>query len=148
MPYFIFQKNKDNIENTVYKIAENDSDLSKLNINNSDYKIIEVTQANFNDVKFGIKHPVKYNNNDISFINFTHKFNNKLSLELEIKMQSNNIKNFIENNLNHSLYARWDNYLNQLNNLNLDLISYPINKSLEQYFNDLGQPSFNILQLP
>jgi len=35
-----------------------------------------------------------------------------------------------------------------LNNLNLDSISYPLNKSLEQYFNDLGQPSFNILQLP
>ena len=148
MPYFIFLKNSDNIENTIYKIAENDSDLSKLNINNSDYKIIEVTQANFNDVKLGIKHPIKYNNNDISFINLTHKFNNKLSLEVEIKTQSNNIKNFTENNLNHSLYARWNNYLNQLNNLNLDSITYPVNKSLEQYFNDLGQPSYNILQLP
>jgi len=101
MPYFIFQKNSDNIENTIYKIAENDSDLSKLNIINSDYKIIEVTQATFNDVKFGIKHPIKYNNNDVGFINLTHKFNNKLSLELEIKLQSNNIKNFTENNLNH-----------------------------------------------
>jgi hypothetical protein len=36
----------------------------------------------------------------------------------------------------------------QLNNLNLDSITYPLNKSLEQYFNDLGQPSLNPLQIP
>jgi hypothetical protein len=40
------------------------------------------------------------------------------------------------------------NYYTQLNNLNLDNITYPLNKSLEQYLSDLGQPSYNILQLP
>ena len=34
------------------------------------------------------------------------------------------------------------------NNLNLDNIVFPLEKSLEQYFKDLGQPSYNILQLP
>jgi hypothetical protein len=36
----------------------------------------------------------------------------------------------------------------QLNNLNLDSITYPLNKSLEQYFSDLGQTSLNPLQIP
>jgi hypothetical protein len=63
-----------------------------------------------------------------------------------------NIKNLInffkENNSNHPSFEIWSNYYNQLNNLNLDSISYPLDKSLEQYFNDLGQPSYNILQMP
>ena len=58
------------------------------------------------------------------------------------------IKQFIEYNPNHSLFTLWNNYYNQLDSLNLDNITYPLNKSLEQYFSDLGQPSLNILQLP
>ena len=56
MVYFIFGKNLDNIEGTIYRIAENQSDLNNLNILQSDYKIIEDSQSNFNLVKsrFGL----------------------------------------------------------------------------------------------
>ena len=148
MSYFIFLKNSDNIEGTLHKIAENESDLNNLNIIKSDYKIIEVSQDSFNSVKFDLKRPTKYNNDNITFINITPKYDAKVVLKAEIEMQVNFIRSFLENNLNHPLYTRWNNYLNQLNSLNLDTFSYPLNKSLEQYFNDLGQPSFNILQLP
>jgi hypothetical protein len=46
------------------------------------------------------------------------------------------------------LYDMWNNYYNQLNTLNLDNITFPFNQSLEQYFNNLGQPSLSPLQLP
>jgi hypothetical protein len=46
------------------------------------------------------------------------------------------------------LYSKWKNYYDQLSSLDLNTIQYPLNKSLEQYFKDLGQPSLNILQLP
>jgi hypothetical protein len=58
------------------------------------------------------------------------------------------MNDFLKNNNNHPLLISWNDYYNQLNNLNLDNIVYPLNKSLEQYFNDIGQPSYNILQLP
>jgi hypothetical protein len=148
MSYFIFLKEFNDISGSFYKIAENKSDLDNLNINKSDYKIIEDTQNNFNAVKFGIKIPLKYNNDLIIFEDINSLIKNKLSLQIQIKDKMETIKLFLDNNSNHPLFNQWNNYLNQLNNLNLDLITYPFNKSLEQYFNDLEQPSFSILQLP
>ena len=148
MAYFVFIKNMDDLEGSLYRIAENLSDLNNLNIMKDDYKIIEDTQTNFNNVKFEVKNILKYNGETITYIDNTPMFKIKSNLEFEINLDKETIKNFLNNNINHPLYNRWNNYYNQLNNLNLDSITYPLNKSLEQYFNDLGQPSYNILQLP
>lgn len=147
MSYFIFLKNLDDIEGTIYKIAENEADLNFLNINKNDYKIIQDTQINFNAVKFSTKSPSKYNGDTIVF-SLQENYLNKINLEQEINNFKKAIKNFTENNPNHPLLNRWNDYYNQLSSLNLDNIAYPLNKSLEQYFNDLGQPSYNILQIP
>ena len=40
MSYFIFLKDLNNIEGTLYKIAENESDLNNLNINKNDFNKI------------------------------------------------------------------------------------------------------------
>jgi hypothetical protein len=152
MSYFIFNKNSDNIENTIYKIAENQNDLTNLNINQSDYKIIEDSQSNFDLTKYGNIHPIKYINNAITFINMGErseiKFDSKQTLQNYLNNFKNQIKQFTDNNPNHPLLDRWNNYYNQLSSLNLDNITFPLNKSLEKYFNDLGQPSINPLQLP
>jgi hypothetical protein len=148
MAYFIFTKNLDNSDGSIYRIAENQSDLNNLNIIQSDYKIIEDSQENFNAVKFGLKSIVKYNGETIIFNDEISVIKNKSNLTSCIKFFKENIKNYLENNKNHALYKRWNDYYNQLNNLNVDSITHPLNKSLEQYFNDLGQPSFHILQLP
>ena len=148
MSYFIFIKNLDNIEGTIYKIAENQSDLNNLNITQSDYKIIEESQSNFDLVKFGNKYSSKYNNNVITFTDQVNSFVSKEKLKNYVDNFKKQIKQFTDNNPYHPLFSLWNNYLNQLNNLNLDNISYPLNKSLEQYFSDLNQPSLNPLQIP
>ena len=148
MAFFIFIKNKDNIPGCLYKIAENISDLNNLNIMQSDYKIIEDSAENFNAVKLQTKIIEKYNAETIFYQNNNLSFSKKIILETIINYEKDTISNFLKNNPNHPLFNRWNDYLNQLNNLNLDSITYPLNKSLEQYFNDLGQPSLNILQLP
>jgi hypothetical protein len=148
MSYFIFLNNSDNLLGTLYRIAENESDLNNLNILKSDYKIIQDSQDNFNLVKFGNKFAEKYNNNSITYIDQTNFFQNKNELQNYVDIFKKQILQFTENNPNHLLFNRWNSYYNQLNNLNLDSITYPLNKSLEQYFNDLGQPLFSILQLP
>jgi hypothetical protein len=148
MSYFIFIKNLDNIEGTLYRIAENQNDLNNLNITQADYKIIEDLQSNFDLVKYGNKFPEKYNSNNITYIDQTVAFTIKEKLESYVNNFKNEIKQFTNNNPNHPLFNKWNNYYNQLNNLNLDNITYPLNKSLEQYFNDLNQPSLNPLQLP
>ena len=148
MSYFIFLKNLDNIEGSLYKIAENESDLNNLNINKNDYKTIEESQSNFDLVKFGNKCALKYNNNNITFVDQATSFVNKEELKLYIDEFKYQIKQFTDNNPNHPLFSRWSNYYNQLNNLNLYNINYTLTMSLEQYFKDLGQPSFHILQIP
>jgi hypothetical protein len=148
MSYFIFAKDLDNIEGTIYRIAENQDDLNNLNITQSIYKIIEDSQINFNLVKFGNKFPKKYNNNVITYTDETVSYPLKEHLKSYVDGVKTAIKDFTKDNPNHPLFNRWNNYYNQLNNLNLNNISYPLNKSLEQYFNDLGQPSLNPLQIP
>jgi hypothetical protein len=148
MAYFIFGKDLNDVENTIYKIAENQSDLDNLNLEKNSYKVIEDLQINFNNVKYGIKLPLKYNNDTITYVDQLSSFKDKTNLSLFINNNKNQIKQFLDNNSNHPLFNRWNSYYIQLNNLNLDNILYPLNKSLEQYFTDLGQPSFNILQLP
>jgi hypothetical protein len=148
MAYFIFGKNLDNINGTIYKIAENQNDLNNLNITPSIYQIIEDSQSNFNLVKLENKFPDKYNNNTITYTDRFFLFYDKNEVQNYVDNVKKQIKQFTNNNPNHPLFSRWNDYYNQLNSLNLETITYPLNKSLEQYLDDLGQPSYNILQLP
>jgi hypothetical protein len=148
MAYFIFSKNLNDVPGTLYAIAENESDLNNLNINKPDYKIIEDNQINFDNVKYGLKIVEKYNNDSIIYIDKIISFKDKNQLSIYVVYFKNIIKQFTENNTNHPLYNLWNNYFSQLNNLNLDNITYPLNKSLEQYFKDINQPSLHPLQIP
>jgi hypothetical protein len=148
MAYFIFTKDLNNTENTIYRIAENSSDLNNLNINPSVYKIIEVNQDDFDAVKYSTKYPLKYNGDAIVFNDITTVFVNKQPLNNYIETVKVKIKEFTNNNLNHTLFNLWNNYYNQLNDLDLDSIQYPLNKSLEQYLKDQNKTSLHPLQLP
>ena len=148
MSYFIFLKNSDNILGTLYRISENQSDLNNLNIDKSNYKIIEDTQENFNAVKYGTKIIDKYNENIINYLNETIVFPTKKNLLDYITNFNKLIFLFLINNTNHPLYNRWNDYYNQLNSLDLDNIQYPLNKSLEQYLKDQNQTSLSPLQIP
>ena len=126
MSYFIFSKNLDNINLTLYRIAEDQLYLNKMNINKNDYKIIEVSQEDFNDVKLELKLPLKYNGDNIIYENIINSFLKK-DLELYIKNYVNLINDFIENNPNHELFNLWNNYNNQVKSFNF----------WNEYFNQL-----------
>jgi hypothetical protein len=148
MAYFVFGKNLDNITNTLYRIASNQSDLNNLNIDQSIYKIIEDNDSNFNSVKFSLKKVLKYDQNNITYVDINQVFKVKEDLNGYLLNIKNQIKTFLDNNSNHPLFSLWNDYLIQLNSLNLNNISFPLNKSLEKYFDDLGQTSLNPLQIP
>jgi hypothetical protein len=148
MTYFIFVKNFDNIEGSLYRIAENENDLNNLNINQNVYKIIEESQNNFENVKYGKKTVSVYNGNVITYQDNNTVFLNKESLNIYIDSCTGFLTHFLKNNINHPQFNQFNSYFNQLKNLNLDSIEYPLNKSLEQYFKDQNLPSFNPLQIP
>jgi hypothetical protein len=147
MAYFIFTKDSDNIVNSIYRIAENELDLNNINIEKTIYKIIEDTDSNFELVKLGKKFPEKYENNSITYISNEFNFNLE-SLKNYIEEYKKNILQFLNNNKNHVLFNRWNEYYNQLNTLNLNNITYPLNVSLEQYFKDQNLTYLNPLQIP
>jgi hypothetical protein len=149
MAYLIYLKNTQEPIGSLYRIAENENDLNQLNINKSDYTIIEISQENF----LGIKNNVRYAILDTKNQQVTYDFKQDIFFTKEdLKNRLNELKNliklFLDNNKNHSSFDKWNNYYNQLNSFNLDNITYPLNNSLEKYFNDLGQLSLNPLQLP
>lgn len=150
MAYLVFHKNKEDLQGYFYRFYENQNDLNNSNINKDDYKIIEDSSFNFNLLKFGNKIPLSYNNvNNIAYLDMNNtSYLTKKSLLDYINCIKPCIYDFIKSSPNHPSFNIWKNYYDQLNNLNLDTITYPLNKSLEEYFNDLGQPSYNILQLP
>lgn len=149
MAYFICNKNLPEIEGTLCKIAENQSDLNNLNINPSDYNIINVVQNDFDNIKYGKKLFGSYNEtNIITYLDLSIAFGSKEDLDNYINSFKNRINDFLINNKQHPLFQKWNSYLAQLKNLNTASLNYPINKSLEQYFKDLGQSSLNPLQLP
>jgi hypothetical protein len=148
MAYFIFVKDMDDVNYTIYRIAANQTDLNNLNIIQSDYKIIEDSEENFNAVKLMTKQALKYNQNNISYIDLNIIFFKKEFLDNYISGVKPLIKSFLDNNPNHPSYGQWNNYYNQLNNVNTSTFNYPFNQSLETYFNNQGQLALNTLQLP
>ena len=147
MAYYIFNKNSENLQNVLYKIAENISDLNNLNIDKNYYTILENNEQNFDEIKSNLKIPVKYIGNEVIFENISFNFE-KPVLESYISNNAILIKYFLKANINNPAFSMWNNYYNQLVNLNLNTITYPLKISLEQYFKNNNQPYFNILQLP
>lgn len=156
MSYFIFLKNSENVEGALTKIAENKYDLNNLTLNLSDYTVIEDTQQNFDSVRLGLKYVVFYTGNIITYENsiktgyenLTKKSFSKDQLTNYINTFKNEIQPFLKNYPNSPLFTRWDNYYNQLSNLNLNSITYPLNETLEQYFQNNSQPSYCSFQIP
>ena len=148
MAYFIFAKNQDNVEGYIYRIAENENFLNTLNIIKSDYKIIEDSQQNFEDVKCNIKSILKYNNNNIIFNELPVSFPNETNLKNYINNLLFFFETFIKNNPNYVYLNLVNDFYNSLKNLNTQNFEYPFNKTLEQYFKEENISFFNPLQLP
>lgn len=147
MAYLICSLNADNLPNSLYRIAEDDNYLNNLNMNKINYKIINISNNDFNAIKLNNKTFIKYNGDEVFYENINNYFT-KTTLASYIEQQKKVIKDFLDNNKSHINFDQWNSYYNQLSNLNLENISFPLEKSLEQYFIDNGQTSLNTLQLP
>jgi hypothetical protein len=151
MAYYIFLKNLEDVVGSVYKIAETQSDLNNLNISQADYKIIENTSQNFDDIKTNNVIISKYNGDSITFVT-VESFFKRTTLTLYINGELKVIKLFLDNNKNHPLFQKWFDYYNILSNLNVNTIipddNVPLTISLEQYLKNQSKSYLNTLQLP
>jgi hypothetical protein len=151
MAYFLFQKNLDNLEGTICKIAETLGDLDNLLINKNDYKIIEDNEVNFDKIKLNLLNIIKYNGNQITYFENNPEsvgFWRLSYLQNTVENYKKIIKNFTEINPNHPGFNQWNNYYNQINSLDLNSFTFPTTYNLEQYFKNNNKPYFSILQIP
>jgi len=146
MAYYVFLKDKNLKEGSICKIT---SDLSYLNINQSDYKIIENNLENYNDVLLRKRYPLYYNENNINFIDQINLFDIKEDLNNYVIQVKKTLKLFTDNNLTNALYTPCINYYNYLDKeFDINLINFPLNISLEEYLSLKNINFINPLQIP
>lgn len=147
MSYFIFNKLS---ENCIYKIAENDSDLNSLNIPQDNYLIVTANQNDFDSVRLNNKIVLNYNGSiQLQDLN---NYSDRIFLTQTINFNVNLISFFLNAQPQSVVFQKWFNYNNLLKSLNVNsIIPTPngaLEISLEQYLQNQGQTSLNILQLP
>jgi len=153
MAYYVFN-NIENLDGTLFRISENLNSLNTIipiNLQNS-YKIIQDTSVDFNLVRKNLKIPMRFVNNQIIFIDKDqeHEYDSVKIIQTEIDNIKKLIKDFIDNNKQHSLYSIWSNFYNQLSNLNINNITLPTKLTIGEIFSLLspGNTYLNILELP
>ena len=153
MAYYVFN-NIENLEGTLFRISENLNYLNTIipiNLQKS-YKIIEDNSVDFNLVRKNLKRPIKFINNQVVFIDKDqeHEYDSIQMIETEISNIKKQIKDFIDNNKQHSLYSIWSNFYNQLSNLNINNITLPTKLTIGEIFSLLspGNTYLNNLELP
>ena len=157
MAYLIFDKHKENEVGSLISIAENENDRDNLNTFLETVKVITIDEETFQDIKLSNKIVMSYSGDNVTYKdinilgdqgNWMNGFFNKERLKGYIDKVTERINMFLKNNENHIDYSKWNSYKSQLEDLNLDNITYPLNKSLEQHFLDNSQTVLNPLQIP
>ena len=147
MAYFIFNQLSGN---AIYKIAENDFDLNSLNIPKNDYLIVVADQNDFDSVRLNNKYVLNYNGS--IQLEIIKNSTDRIGLLQSIKSNINQISLFLDAQPQSVVFQKWLNYSNLLKNLDVNTIIPTPNGfleiSLEQYLQNQGQTSLNILQLP
>ncbi|SRR5210317_1318517 len=146
MAYFIF-----NNDNDIVNISANDADRDSLNINLTDYIVKDVSDSDFNKLKLE-SHLVSFDGTNVSFtdreISTFSNFGTKEEIDEKISLIKIKLKNFLSNNSGHSKYTECENYYNYLNSLDTSTLTFPLNKTWEQYCSDNSISFIHTLQIP
>jgi len=138
-----------NDQNCVYKIAENDTDKNNLNCTFPPYTTINISDADFLKVKQNLA--------DISISDGSATFTDRIDpdrsiTEEDVKDQHKNIikciRQFLRYNPSNPFYTSCQNYCNYLETLDYSSITFPLNKTWEQYCEDNSIAYFHPLQIP
>ena len=147
MAYFIYN----NITLDLYKIAENDSDLSSLNLPEGQYLTVQASQEDFDAVKLSLKAILPYNGTSNQLVDQALLYNKDQMIQF-IDRFKGFITNFLHSNPQSNVFSRWQNYYNFINSVNVDSIysapKFLATQTFEQYVQSTGNPFYNILQLP
>tara|TARA_R100000951_G_scaffold23648_1_gene19887 strand:+ start:1146 stop:1607 length:462 start_codon:yes stop_codon:yes gene_type:complete len=152
MAVFVFGKNSDGVANSIYRIAESQEvyDTEK-NFSDDLYDLVTVSDADFNSVKLGLKHPINKTGSNVTYEENVYFYDSQEDLSEEISKQINDLNHWLESNTTSSLRASVETYKNYLNGLDVTTIindaNPELNKSIQQYAEDNAVTAFSFLQL-
>ena len=137
-------------DENVNKIALNDTEKNNLNVCFPPYSTVDISDDDFLKIKKNIATVTVSNNlaiiTDIDVSNYSLTETELVYIHGGIKIQ---LKNFLDqNDSSNSFYTTSQNYYNYLNSFNYSNISFPLNKTWEQYCEDNLITYIHILQIP
>jgi hypothetical protein len=138
-----FHKN----HNGIYKVCTDDN-VNNYNISSDMYNIVDISDDDFANVRKELK-TVTYDGTTVSYEDAEHNFPNEASLKTIINSRILQITNFCKSyNENNPYYNGVLAYKEALEGIDTSSISYPYQKSLEQYCEDNSITYYHPLQIP
>jgi len=138
------------INNNVFKIAANENEKNDLNTFFPPAEAINISDADFLKIKKN-KTVATISGNTVSFTDVSNSFES----EENLKNYINNLKELITaflnpntNNNNKILYSTINSYYNTLDNFDTSTITFPLNKSWEEYCEENSITYIHSLQIP
>lgn len=137
-----------NNDGYLIKIAANDSDKSNLNITESVYDVRSVSDADFNNVRLH-KKTAKVVDDAIVYEDLAWSFGTAEDLKTHFK---NNVMwacdSFLATNPSHPMKNSVLSYKQYVNGFDTSLITFPFEKSWEEYCNENSITFYHPLQIP
>tara|TARA_R110000822_G_scaffold271171_1_gene393949 strand:+ start:419 stop:880 length:462 start_codon:yes stop_codon:yes gene_type:complete len=152
MSIFIFGKNSDSKEGSLYRIASSQSvyDVNK-NWPDDLYDVITVEDTDYTAVKLNTKFVVSKNGNQVTYINCDKYFSSQDNLISYINSVILTIEEWLINNNLKPLASNVTTYLNYLKSINTSSFlleeEYPLKFSLETYVENQGTTAIHPLEL-
>ena len=139
------------VNNNLFKIAANEQDKNDLNIFFPPAVAIDITDANFAKVKNNTAIiTVSGDTTTITDVDTSGAFPTQDQLENYVNSVKQIIKYFIANssNLSKTNGSAINDYYNTLDSFDFSTITFPLNKSWEEYCEDNSITYFHCLQIP
>lgn len=140
---------KDPSIHDIYRIAEDEDEKNSLNIFENDYRVIEISEADFTSLQQVTK---RLSTSTADSITLEPISGDTEISESELKdlhtRTINLINSFLKNNSSNPQYSFWNTYKSTLENFDYSTITFPLTKSWEQYCTDNSISHKSPLQIP
>lgn len=129
----------------VYKISA-DSDISSHPVNDV-HTQMDLTNEDFNSVRLNQK-DLSVSDGVLNTADMEYDFQNEEELKQYIDGVIKILDSFLINNSNNPMFNSLQTYRTFLNEFDISTITFPYNKSWEEYCNDNSITFFHTLQIP
>ena len=129
----------------VYKILA-DSDISSHPVNDV-HTQMDLTNEDFNSVRLNQK-DLSVSDGVLNTADMEYNFQNEEELKQYIDGVIKILDSFLINNSNNPMFNSLQTYRTFLNEFDISTITFPYNKSWEEYCNDNSITFFHTLQIP